>query len=110
MAELNINDKFLAMSKLVELFACQAKNVQISFMDVFGYTDTYNAPGVNDDGKNWNLGLTERFQKDYQEKFGKKAALNLPFVLSCAIRARGKEFAAENKELLKKLDSYAFKK
>jgi len=106
-----LNDsRFLATSKLVELFASKAENVQISFMDIFGYTDAYNVPGVNDDTKNWNLGLGEDFQKAYQVKFRQKAALNLPFVLSCAIRARGQEFADKNRELLDRLDVLAFGK
>jgi len=104
-----VNDyRFFAMSKLTEAFACPAKNVQISFMDMFGYLDVYNVPGTTDDEKNWCLGLRENFKQRYLKSLENSEALNLPFVLSCAIRARGEEFAMANKEVLKELDSLAY--
>lgn len=108
MNQLKSNDKFLSLAKLTEAFACDAENVQISFMDFFGYRDSYNVPGTSDDSKNWNLRLRENYANDYAKGFEKKRAMNLPYVLSCAIRARGKDFIKQNRSLLNELDRLAF--
>ena len=48
------DENFLKETKLVELFACQAENIQIFFTDFFGMNQTYNTPGTSGD-KNWSL-------------------------------------------------------
>lgn len=90
------NDKeFLRETKLVELFACKAENIQIFFTDYFGMEQTYNTPGTSGD-KNWSLRLPDNF-KDMKP-------INLPYLLKKAIIARGSKFAQDNKEILEELD------
>lgn len=40
---------FLKETKLVELFACKAENIQIFFTDFFNMNETYNVPGTSGD-------------------------------------------------------------
>ena len=90
------NDKeFLRETKLVELFACEAENMQIFFTDFFQMSQTYNTPGTSGD-KNWSLRLPENFED--------METINLPLLLKKAIIARGSEFANANKEIIGELD------
>ena len=87
--------EFLKETKLVELFACKAENLQIFFTDFFNMKETYNVPGTSGD-KNWSLRLPDNY-KNMQ-------TINLPLLLKKAIIARGKEFANKNKALIEELD------
>ena len=90
------NDKeFLRETKLVELFACKAENIQIFFTDYFQMSQTYNTPGTSGD-KNWSLRLPENFEE--------MEPINLPLLLKKAIIARGREFANANKKMIEELD------
>ena len=104
--KLYTDDKFLAFSKLVEVFASRAENIQIFFTDFFGIQDTYNVPGTSGD-KNWSLRIPDNFEEVYYNNLQSFEALNLPLALSYAIKARGREFANQNRELLEKLESLA---
>lgn len=104
--KLYTDDKFLAFSKLVEIFASRAENIQIFFTDFFGLQETYNVPGTSGD-KNWSLRIPDNFEEVYYNNLQSFEALNLPLALSYAIKARGREFANQNKELLEKLESLA---
>lgn len=104
--KLYTDDKFLAFSKLVEVFASRAENIQIFFTDFFGIQDTYNVPGTSGD-KNWSLRIPDNFEEVYYNNLQSFEALNLPLALSYAIKARGSEFANQNRELLEKLESLA---
>lgn len=104
--KLYTDDKFLAFSKLVEVFASRAENIQIFFTDFFGLQETYNVPGTSGD-KNWSLRIPDNFEEVYYNNLQNFEALNLPLALSYAIKARGREFANQNKELLEKLESLA---
>lgn len=104
--KLYTDDKFLAFSKLVEIFASRAENIQIFFTDFFGIQDTYNVPGTSGD-KNWSLRIPDNFEEVYYNNLQSFEALNLPLALSYAIKARGREFANQNRELLEKLESLA---
>ena len=86
---------FLKETKLVELFACKAENIQIFFTDFFNMNETYNVPGTSGD-KNWSLRLRDNY-KEMQ-------TINLPLLLKKAIIARGKEFANKNQKLIEELD------
>lgn len=86
---------FLKETKLVELFACKAENIQIFFTDFFNMNETYNVPGTSGD-KNWSLRLPDNY-KEMQ-------TINLPLLLRKAIIARGKEFANKNQKLIEELD------
>lgn len=90
------NDKeFLKETKLVELFASKAENIQIFFTDFFNMSQTYNTPGTSGD-KNWSLRLSDNFEQMQN--------INLPLLLKKAIIARGSEFANANKNLIEELD------
>lgn len=86
---------FLKETKLIELFACKAENIQIFFTDFFNMNETYNVPGTSGD-KNWSLRLPDNY-KEMQ-------TINLPLLLKKAIIARGKEFANKNQKLIEELD------
>ncbi len=86
---------FLTETKLVELFACQAENIQIFFTDFFKMNETYNVPGTSGD-KNWSLRLPANFED--------MKPINLPLLLKKAIIARGSSFANANKELIEELN------
>lgn len=87
--------EFLKETKLVELFACKAENIQMFFTDFFNMDKTYNTPGTSGD-KNWSLRLPNNFE-DMQP-------INLPLILKKAIIARGSEFAIAHKELIEELN------
>ena len=89
------DENFLKETKLVELFACQAENIQIFFTDFFGMNQTYNTPGTSGD-KNWSLRLPNNFVQ--------METINLPLLLKKAIIARGSEFAKANKNIIEELD------
>lgn len=89
------DENFLKETKLVELFACQAENIQIFFTDFFGMNQTYNTPGTSGD-KNWSLRLPNNFAQ--------METINLPLLLKKAIIARGNEFAKSNKNIIEELD------
>ena len=88
------DENFLKETKLVELFACQAENIQIFFTDFFGMNQTYNTPGTSGD-KNWSLRLPNNFAQ--------METINLPLLLKKAIIARGSEFAKANKNIIEEL-------
>ncbi|MCM1338806.1 MAG: 4-alpha-glucanotransferase [Muribaculaceae bacterium] len=93
--EMTKNAEFLKETKLVELFASKAENIQMFFTDFFNMTQTYNTPGTSGD-KNWSLRLPNNFEQ--------MQTINLPQILKKAIIARGSEFAAQNSQLIKELD------
>ena len=101
--KLYTDEKFLAFSKLVEIFASKAQNLQIFFTDFFGINEVYNVPGTSGD-PNWTLRLPDNFEEFYLEKVESGDALNLPLALVYAIKARGREFAAKNADLIERLE------
>ncbi len=89
------NAELLKETKLVELFACKAENIQMFFTDFFNISQTYNTPGTSGD-KNWSLRLPDNFTQ--------MQTINLPLILKKAIIARGSQFAEQNKEIIEELD------
>lgn len=87
--------EFLAQTKLVELFASQAENIQIFFTDYFNIYDVYNRPGTSGDA-NWSLRLPDNYVE--------LKSINLAKILKLAIIARGKDFAEKNKKMIEKLE------
>ena len=85
---------FLAQTKLVEMFASKAENIQIFFTDYFNIYDVYDRPGTSGDS-NWSLRLPDNF-KTLQP-------INLANILKLAIIARGKEFADKHHKLIEEL-------
>ncbi len=86
---------FLTETKLMEMFASKAQNIQIFFTDYFNVYDVYNRPGTSGD-KNWSL----RLPNNYQEL----KTINLANILKLAIIARGPEFAKKNEKMIKELE------
>lgn len=101
-ARLTSDLDYLAQTKLVELFANKAQNIQIFFTDYFGIKDVYNRPGTSGDG-NWSLRLPNNFEEVFCENLKSSKALNLPLILERAIEAQGSDFVAEHKGLVSKL-------
>ncbi len=93
--EMTKNAELLKETKLVELFACKAENIQMFFTDFFNISQTYNTPGTSGD-KNWSLRLPDNFTQ--------MQTINLPLILKKAIIARGSQFAEQNKEIIEELD------
>lgn len=89
------DEAFLKETKLVELFACKAENIQIFFTDYFNMTETYNVPGTSGD-KNWSLRLPNNYAQ--------MQTIDLPTLLKKAIIARGSKFANNNKQIIEELD------
>lgn len=87
--------EFLAQTKLVELFASCAENIQIFFTDYFNIYDVYNRPGTSGDA-NWSLRLPDNYKE--------LKTIDLAKILKLAIIARGHEFAEKNKKVIEKLD------
>lgn len=96
--------KFLTQTKLLEIFASQAENIQIFFIDYFGIKDVYNKPGTSGD-KNWSLRLPNNFEEVFCDNLNSNKALNLPLILRLAIESRGKDFAEKNSKLIENLKS-----
>ena len=86
---------FLTETKLVEIFASKAENLQIFFTDFFQLCDVYNRPGTSGD-QNWSLRLPDNY-KDM-------TPINLANILKLAIIARGSEFAKKNEKLIEELE------
>lgn len=86
--------ELLAKTKLIEIFASKAENIQIFFTDYFNIKDVYNVPGTSGDA-NWSLRLPNNFKS--------LEAIDLPKILKMAIEARGKEFAEKHHKLIMKL-------
>lgn len=101
--QLNTDSKFLTQTKLTELFACEAQNVQIFFTDYFGIKDVYNRPGTSGD-ENWSLRLPNNFEEVFCNNIKSNTALNLTVALKYAIEARGKKFATKYKDLIERLN------
>lgn len=86
---------FLTETKLMEMFASKAQNIQIFFTDYFNVYDVYNRPGTSGD-KNWSLRLPNNY-KELQ-------TINLANILKLAIIARGSDFAKKNEKMIKELE------
>ncbi len=87
---------FLTQTKLVEMFASKAENVQIFFTDFFNIKDVYNRPGTSGD-ENWSLRLPDNFRE--------LPTINLAKILKLAIIARGKDFAEQNQAVIDELSN-----
>lgn len=94
--KLTTDAEALKFTKLVELFASKAQNIQIFFTDFFQINDVYNRPGTSGDS-NWSLRIPDNF-KDLKP-------IDLPQILKQAIISRGKNFADENQKLIEELSA-----
>ena len=74
-----------------------------SIIDFFGINEVYNTPGTSGD-PNWTLRLPDNFEEFYLQKVQSGDALNLPLALIYAIKARGRDFAGQNHELIERLE------
>jgi len=94
--------EFLTQTKLVELFASDAQNIQLFFTDYFGINEVYNRPGTSGD-ENWSLRIPNDFEEVFCKNLKSRKALNLPLTLMLAIKAHGSEFANKHRKLIEKL-------
>ena len=92
--ELTNNAEFLAQTKLVEIFASKAENIQIFFTDYFNIYEVYNRPGTSGNA-NWSLRLPDNF-RDLD-------CINLANILKLAIIARGEKFVKKHEKLIEEL-------
>jgi len=77
----------LAHAKLAELLLSPARNLMVSFADLFGLEETYNAPGtVNAD--NWTLRIPPDFGSRHEALSREGRAFNIRAALALALRAR----------------------
>jgi len=102
-ARLTQDTNYLRKTKLYEIFASKAENIQIFFTDFFGIYDVYNKPGTSGD-QNWSLRLPDNFEDFYFEQLKHDKGVNLPEILRLAIEARGKDFVLKNKDLITELE------
>lgn len=100
--KLTTDANFLAQTKILEIFASQAENIQIFFTDFFGIKDIYNVPGTSGD-ENWSLRLPNNFKELFCENIKNNTAINLPLILQLAIESRGADFAKKQKVLIEEL-------
>lgn len=96
--------KYLLQTKITELFASNAENVQIFFSDLFGISDVYNIPGTSND-ENWTLRLDDNYQEMYFERCKDGYAIDLLLILKLALESRGNDFAKQNAELIGKMSA-----
>ena len=101
--ELSKNAQFLTQTKLVELFASKAENIQVFFTDLLGIYEVYNRPGTSG-SQNWSLRMPNNFEEFYCQQLRNGKGMNLPLLLKLAIEARGDEFAKKHEKLIKNLD------
>lgn len=90
-------------AKFAELFASPSENVQVFFADMFGMRERYNMPGTAG-SQNWSLRVPNSYECFYNNQLEQGEAMNLPEALLIAMKAKGEEFVAEHKGLIKKLE------
>lgn len=100
--KLTTDADFLTQTKLAELFASEAENIQIFFPDYFGIKDVYNRPGTSGD-ENWSLRLPNNFEEVFCNNLKANKALNLPLILQIAIESKGSEFSKKHIKLIERL-------
>ena len=103
--EIRKDKKQFISASFTDMFTGAAKKVQIFFTDFFGIPKTYNIPGTTADC--WTLRAPSDFERFYHDNLAKGYGLNVPDVLSRAIKHRGEEFSSKYKELLESLDKFA---
>lgn len=118
MGDLSWDTRLRVITKNQELLRCGEK-VQVSFMDFFGLSKTYNEKG-HSNKDNWKLRLSKDYKNQYyktlEDKDWHKIALNMPELLKRAVISKiytanktrveqDKDFQ-EAKPLIDKLDKY----
>lgn len=98
----------LATAMFAELFASRARSVSIFFADLFGYTETYNRPGIVD-GENWRLRVAPDYADEYARRLAgdEPRALDLPRALALALKADLRRRQA-HQELIARLEGATF--
>ena len=101
--ELSKNPQYLTQTKLVELFASKAENIQVFFTDFLGMYEVYNRPGTSG-SQNWSLRMPNNFEEYYEQQIRNGKGMNLPLILKLAIEARGTSFAKKHEKLIRELN------
>ncbi|WP_045120748.1 4-alpha-glucanotransferase [Haliangium ochraceum] len=102
-AALAADARKLAHAKMADVFASEARHVQIFFADLLGMAETYNQPGTVGD-HNWSLRVPADYASAYPAAAARGEALDLSCVLALALRQRGASFAAEHAALIERLE------
>jgi hypothetical protein len=101
--EIAADPRKLVHAKMADIFASDARHVQIFFADLLGVDDVYNAPGTVGE-HNWSLRIAPDYSSRYAEAAQRGEALDLPCVLALALRQRGRAFAAAHAGLIERLE------
>jgi 4-alpha-glucanotransferase len=102
-AELAADARKLVHAKMADIFASDARHVQIFFADLLGLDDVYNAPGTVGE-HNWSLRVPADYAAAHAAAAARGEALDLACVLALALRARGAAFAHAHASLLHRLE------
>ncbi len=92
----------LVHAKLADVLASPATHVMIFFADLHGMEEIYNRPGIKHPD-NWRLRVPPDYAETYPALAARGEALNIPTVLALALRARGTEFTAAQRDLIDQL-------
>lgn len=101
--ELAADPRKLVHAKMADIFASDARHVQVFFADLLGVDDVYNAPGTVGE-HNWSLRIAPDYAGRYADAARRGEALDLPCVLALALRQRGAAFAAAHAGLIERLE------
>lgn len=97
-------------AKLVDVFSQGPKNIQLSFMDLFGIEKRYNEPGTNGP-KNWTLRLAPNYRENYYESLQKEDswAINIPEIVAKSLEAKAtrEDNLEEKQEVISELNKWA---
>ncbi|MBR5303370.1 MAG: 4-alpha-glucanotransferase [Candidatus Gastranaerophilales bacterium] len=108
--EIISNPRKLWKAKLVDIFTQGPKNIQLSFMDLFGISKRYNIPGTSG-AQNWTLRLSPNYKENYYSELQKDDswAINIPEIVAESLRAKATREGSlkENEELIAELNKWA---
>jgi 4-alpha-glucanotransferase len=102
-AQVAASPSALAHAKLADLFVGPARNVMISFGDLYGSREPYNLPGTVSE-RNWSARVPADARAAYVERLVRGEALDLPTALARALRSRGAPFVAAHQGLIESLE------
>lgn len=100
--ELMSDPRKLVHVKFAELFLGPTRQVMVFFADLLGLEDVYNTPGMVKRGQ-----LESARSQRLPAALRRGVALNIPFALSLALRARGSAFASSHGALIERLERRA---
>ena len=76
----------LVQALFADILASASENIVVFFTDLIGSRETYNAPGTVGP-ENWSLRVPPDYEKQYQEKAPRLAALNTAYAMALALES-----------------------